>query len=218
MACPTWTCPSSSVPRPPATADGNIVASLARSSPLMRIPASGGSPTHATELTSGDVAHRWPQVLPGGKAVLFTSNKGLNSFDGATAAPSAATCRQRTAKGTWSTSTTAPCSRLDSIHPPWRCAGRRRQCWIAWRIRRNRARRNSIFPEPECWSTAAAARRAWSCSPCNGWTARGKPVPWWPNRDATWRPACLRTASVWRWRWQTGRIATSGFTTPGATR
>lgn len=41
---------------------------------LQRIPAAGGSPQALTDLAaSGDADHRSPQVLPGGKAVLFTS-------------------------------------------------------------------------------------------------------------------------------------------------
>jgi serine/threonine protein kinase/Tol biopolymer transport system component len=41
---------------------------------LWKVPASGGAPVQVTALdrSSGEVSHRWPQVLPGGKAVLFT--------------------------------------------------------------------------------------------------------------------------------------------------
>jgi serine/threonine protein kinase/Tol biopolymer transport system component len=49
--------------------DGTIIMG-ARS--LMRIPDGGGTPTTVTELASGELAHGRPQVLPGGKAVLFT--------------------------------------------------------------------------------------------------------------------------------------------------
>ena len=43
-------------------------------SALLRVPAKGGSPQPFTKLDSkkGEISHRWPQVLPGGKAVLFT--------------------------------------------------------------------------------------------------------------------------------------------------
>ena len=61
--------------------DGNIVASLAFG-PLLRIPSAGGAPTPVTEPGKGEVTHAWPQVLPGGKAVLFTSSVSLN-FNGA---------------------------------------------------------------------------------------------------------------------------------------
>ena len=36
-----------------------------------------------TELAQGEIAHRWPQVLPGGKAVLFTDNARGGQYDGA---------------------------------------------------------------------------------------------------------------------------------------
>jgi Tol biopolymer transport system component len=53
--------------------DGSIIASLNGSGVLSLIPAAGGTPVPVTELGPGEVAHRWPQILPGGKAVLFTS-------------------------------------------------------------------------------------------------------------------------------------------------
>jgi serine/threonine protein kinase len=39
---------------------------------LVRVPADGGAPEQLTRLQQGEVAHAWPQTLPGGKAVLFT--------------------------------------------------------------------------------------------------------------------------------------------------
>jgi len=51
--------------------DGTIIASL--SSALSRVPSAGGAPTPVTDLAPGEVLQIWPQVLPGGKAVLFTS-------------------------------------------------------------------------------------------------------------------------------------------------
>ena len=42
-------------------------------SPLLRVAATGGKPEPVTTLGPGDVAHRWPQVLPGAKAVLFAA-------------------------------------------------------------------------------------------------------------------------------------------------
>jgi serine/threonine-protein kinase len=54
--------------------DGNIIASLAVTGALSRISADGGAPAPATQLATGEGLQRWPQVLPGGKAVLFTSN------------------------------------------------------------------------------------------------------------------------------------------------
>jgi serine/threonine-protein kinase len=53
--------------------DGNIVAALNQLSPLSRVPEAGGVPQRLTKLSSGEATHRWPQVLRGGQAILFTT-------------------------------------------------------------------------------------------------------------------------------------------------
>ena len=60
----------------------NIVFALTRSSGLMKVSADGGRPEALTtlDLDEKEQTHRWPQVLPNGKAVLFTSASG-GSFD-----------------------------------------------------------------------------------------------------------------------------------------
>ena len=63
--------------------DGNIIASLFDTRGLSMIPSFGGAPTPVTELAQGEATHRWPQILPGGKAVLFTSHTAITGFDGA---------------------------------------------------------------------------------------------------------------------------------------
>jgi Tol biopolymer transport system component len=54
--------------------------------PLMQVSSDGGVPRELTALdnTLGDVGHHWPQWLPGGKAVMFTSIAGDASWDDAT--------------------------------------------------------------------------------------------------------------------------------------
>jgi len=37
-----------------------------------------------TALAPGEIAHRWPQVLPGGKAVIFSAYNSMTGLDGAT--------------------------------------------------------------------------------------------------------------------------------------
>jgi Dipeptidyl peptidase IV (DPP IV) N-terminal region len=54
--------------------DGNIVAALGIADPLSLVPAAGGAPKRLTWLAAGEIAHRWPQVLPGAQAVLFTAS------------------------------------------------------------------------------------------------------------------------------------------------
>ena len=56
--------------------DGNIVAALQNHGVLSRIPSAGGAPAPITELKPGEIMHRWPQVLPGSREVLFTSYTG----------------------------------------------------------------------------------------------------------------------------------------------
>ena len=53
--------------------DGNIIVALNNSGGLARVPSAGGAPTPVTKLKQGEATHRWPQVLPGSKAVLFTA-------------------------------------------------------------------------------------------------------------------------------------------------
>ncbi len=62
--------------------DGTIVIAPSPASGLVRVSASGGQPEPLTQLDTakGEVTHRWPQVLPGGKAVLFTSHKKSRDF------------------------------------------------------------------------------------------------------------------------------------------
>jgi serine/threonine-protein kinase len=67
--------------------DDMIVFAPNPSSGLYRVSAAGGEPEPLTTLdeAAGEATHRWPQVLPGGKAVLFTSHtQQAGGFDNAT--------------------------------------------------------------------------------------------------------------------------------------
>ena len=63
--------------------DGSIIAALGNNGGLSRIPSAGGPPTPVTDLQNGEGTHRWPQILPGGKAVLFTASTTTGVFDAA---------------------------------------------------------------------------------------------------------------------------------------
>ena len=67
---------------------------------LLRVSAAGGVPQPATTLDkkNGELSHLWPQILPGGKAVLFTV-QGLNPQDLRTAIESLATHERRNLTG-----------------------------------------------------------------------------------------------------------------------
>jgi serine/threonine-protein kinase len=62
--------------------DGNIIAGF--NFRLARIPNAGGTPIPVTDLAPGEIVHRWPQILPGGKTVLFSAYRSLAGLDGAT--------------------------------------------------------------------------------------------------------------------------------------
>ncbi len=56
--------------------DGRIVATLSSTGGLFELPSSGGTPRPLTDLngeSAGVTSHRWPQVLPHAKGVLFTA-------------------------------------------------------------------------------------------------------------------------------------------------
>jgi Tol biopolymer transport system component len=63
--------------------DGSIVFPKQFTTPLFRIPAAGGEPEPITHLDTArsDITHRWPQFLPGGKALLFTVSSDNNFFE-----------------------------------------------------------------------------------------------------------------------------------------
>jgi DNA-binding winged helix-turn-helix (wHTH) protein/Tol biopolymer transport system component len=61
--------------------DGNIIVGV--NFRLARLPSGGGTPVSVTELEPGEIVHRWPRILPGGKAVLFSAYRSLVGLDGA---------------------------------------------------------------------------------------------------------------------------------------
>src|SRR5208282_5252950 len=72
---PVTLCPCSIAPGCGASwgEDGNIVMTYYGLAQLFRLPAAGGRMEPLTKLGKGEVTHRWPQVLPGGQAILFTA-------------------------------------------------------------------------------------------------------------------------------------------------
>ena len=65
--------------------DGFILAPLGVATGLSRIPIAGGTPVAVTELNreNDELAHRWPQVLPGGQTALFTVYHITTNYDNA---------------------------------------------------------------------------------------------------------------------------------------
>jgi serine/threonine-protein kinase len=63
--------------------DGNIIAALSPTDALSRVPSAGGTPVPVTKLNGGEITHRWPQVLPGSQAILFTASTQRGIYDNA---------------------------------------------------------------------------------------------------------------------------------------
>jgi serine/threonine-protein kinase len=63
--------------------DGTIIFAANNREGLSRIPEAGGAREALTVLdpSKGEVTHRFPQVLPGGNAILFTSHDSGTNFD-----------------------------------------------------------------------------------------------------------------------------------------
>ena len=50
---------------------------------LQEVPDAGGAPQSLTRFEKGDTTHRWPEFLPGGKALLFAAASNAINFGGA---------------------------------------------------------------------------------------------------------------------------------------
>jgi Tol biopolymer transport system component len=65
--------------------DGTIVFNPSNLVALSKVSSTGGTcePLTALDKQAGETTHRWPQILPGGKAVLFTSSTIPGSYENA---------------------------------------------------------------------------------------------------------------------------------------
>jgi serine/threonine-protein kinase len=59
--------------------DDTIIAAVGAPGQLVRVPAAGGKPTVAIDLSAESTVVRWPQLLPGGKAVIYTAMSGAGA-------------------------------------------------------------------------------------------------------------------------------------------
>ncbi|HUA59307.1 MAG TPA: protein kinase [Verrucomicrobiae bacterium] len=62
--------------------DGSIVFGMLGSG-LLRVPAAGGNAQAISKPKTPDTSQRWPQILPGGEAILFTGHNAPTGFDSA---------------------------------------------------------------------------------------------------------------------------------------
>jgi Tol biopolymer transport system component/predicted Ser/Thr protein kinase len=62
--------------------DGNIIFTPnSGSTGLLRVSDAGGPAQALTKLAKGEISHRWPQILPGGNSVLFTSTTTVRDYN-----------------------------------------------------------------------------------------------------------------------------------------
>jgi serine/threonine-protein kinase len=61
--------------------DGTIYYTPHVNSGILKIPANGGEPEEVSVLAEDERSHRWPHLLPGGKHLLFVSQKPEVSFN-----------------------------------------------------------------------------------------------------------------------------------------
>ncbi|MFL6415194.1 MAG: protein kinase domain-containing protein [Bryobacteraceae bacterium] len=54
--------------------DNDIIGAFNFVGPLLRVRDTGGTPQPLSRLGRGEATHRWPQVLPGGDAIVFTAS------------------------------------------------------------------------------------------------------------------------------------------------
>ncbi len=60
--------------------DGSIIANLGRVGGLFRIPDTGGAPVALQPVSERSASLRWPQILPGGKTVLYTASTTSTTY------------------------------------------------------------------------------------------------------------------------------------------
>jgi serine/threonine-protein kinase len=75
--------------------NGMIAFAPSVGSPIKQVPEAGGAPQPLTHLEKGEIAHRWPEILPGGKAMLFTAGPTSINWTNAQVAVRSATGEQR---------------------------------------------------------------------------------------------------------------------------
>src|SRR5579863_2578820 len=61
--------------------DGKIMFVPRRAGPVWQVSAAGGTPQLFTQMASDETSHRWPEILPGGQAVLFAAGISGRNWD-----------------------------------------------------------------------------------------------------------------------------------------
>ena len=64
--------------------DGHIIFESGSRAPLRRVSVEGGAPEPFTKFEADEITHRFPQVLPGGRGVLYTAHTNSVDYNEAT--------------------------------------------------------------------------------------------------------------------------------------
>jgi hypothetical protein len=192
--------------------DGNILMSM-REKGLVRIRDSGGPPETVAALANGEAALSFPQILPGGKAVLFSAYAVFNP-DAASIEVMTLADRHRKTVSRGGTSprylaTSNGTGHLVYLNKATLFAipfdpdklervGLPCPSWMTSPSTRTPAPLNCLSPAAALWCTEEAAGTR-SCSRLRGSTARGRRSRCWRNRASTAIPACRWMASGWPW-------------------
>ena len=157
--------------------DDTIVFASGAGTGLMRVPAAGGEPRPLTEPEPDDGAHLWPTFVPGGEAVLYTTNRGPSTSDEQVGVVSLETGEQRLlvqgAAGTVTASGHLVFAREASLwavafdadrltvsgEPAPMVDGGAGESWGKLGALRPRRRRDPRLPASDRWECRAAAAR-----------------------------------------------------------
>jgi serine/threonine-protein kinase len=112
--------------------DGSIIAALDVNAGLSRVSSDGGVVQSVTVLMKekNEVTHRWPQVLPGAQAVIFTASSATGGYEEATIQAQslgrvrdARWCRAATSVGSHRAGTCCTCDRECCMRRLWTYSG-----------------------------------------------------------------------------------------------
>jgi hypothetical protein len=200
----------------------SILFSPTRATGIWRLSAAGGVPSPVTTLQEGELSHRSPAILPGGKSLLFSTTEGLGTGSivvaqsletgGNEVASDPAPALDTYPQDTCSTPSAARCSRCRSTpfasrfaEAPWLYFKASAKPWGARRSSQSPGPGRSPMSRP----TTLKVRAPWCGSIAPAWNIRRLP-PASTSRGRAWRPTVtasrLRSAADCR-----GRISeTSG--------
>jgi hypothetical protein len=185
------------------------ISSPVRAGESDRISFPGGAPSPVTERAQGEWFQGWPQILPGGKAVLFTSVTGTD--DASIQVVSLKDRRKKTLQRSGTFGRYLPsghlvyvnngtCLRWLSTWTPWRCAACLCSCrrrflttqYPAWTARFfGEGLRAGNAPVPERRSSGGEVTVEWL-------DRRARLNRCWRNPAAMRIHACRRPVNAWR--------------------